>query len=267
MKKLIALFTMLTMMLLVGCGNEGQQSTSDTKDTAAPEEAELHVAAAASLTDVMKELAEVYAKDHPEISITFNFGSSGALQQAIENGGETDLFYSAGKKQMDALDKAGLLANGTNRDLLINEIVLIVPAKDGKNLKDFYDIASDDIEKIAVGGEGVPVGQYTAEILTNLNLLDAVKDREVLGTDVRQVLSWVGTGEADCGIVYATDAAITQDVKVICTAPANSHKPVIYPAAALKDSKNLAAAKEFLDFTSSEKARGIFEKYGFSVKE
>lgn len=267
MKKLLTLFILLTLFVLIGCGGENQQSATDNKEIVPSERVELHVAAAASLTDVMKELADIYTKDHSEVNITFNFGSSGALQQAIENGGETDLFYSAGKKQMDALDKAGLLAEGTNRDLLINEIVLIVPEKDGKDLNDFYDIAREDITKIAVGGEGVPVGQYTAEILTNLNLLDKVKDKEVLGTDVRQVLSWVGTGEADCGIVYATDAAITKDVKVICTAPANSHRPVIYPATALKDSKNLDVAKDFLDFTSSKEAKEIFEKYGFTVKE
>lgn len=267
MKKLLTLFITLTIFLLTGCGSEGQQDTTEKKAGTQSEHIELHIAAAASLTDVMKELADIYTKDHSDVSITFNFGSSGGLQQAIENGGETDLFYSAGKKQMDALDKAGLLADGTNRDLLINEIVLIVPEKDGKELSDFSDIASEDIKRIAVGGEGVPVGQYTAEILTNLNLLDKVKDKEVLGTDVRQVLSWVVTGEADCGIVYATDAAITKDVKVICTAPANSHRPVIYPAAALKDSKNLDAAKDFLDFTSSKEAKEIFEKYGFTVKE
>lgn len=267
MKKILTLFMLVTVFALIGCGGETQQNATDKQANAPSEPLELHVAAAASLTDVMKELADIYTKNHSDVSITFNFGSSGGLQQAIENGGETDLFYSAGKKQMDALDKAGLLADGTNRDLLINEIVLIVPEKDGKDLSDFSDIAREDITKIAVGDEGVPVGQYTTEILANLNLLDAIKEKEVLGTDVRQVLSWVGTGEADCGIVYATDAAISKDVKVICTAPANSHQPVIYPAAALKDSKNLAAAKEFLAFTSSKEAKEIFKKYGFTVKE
>lgn len=257
MKKIFLLSLLIISTIITGCSH-----TATTENS----EKELHVAAAASLTDVMKDLAVVFNNEYPDITITFNFGSSGALQQAIENGGETDLFYSAGQKQMDSLEKAELLADGTRRDLLINEIVLIVPAKDGKDIHSFDDLTRNDITKIAVGGEGVPVGQYTKEIFTNLNLLNKIEEKEILATDVRQVLSWVGTGEADCGVVYATDAAITQDVKVICTAPADSHKPVIYPAAAIKDSKNLDEAKKFLEFTSSDKAKNIFRKYGFEVK-
>lgn len=257
MKKIITLLMLAITIIITGCTN-----TANTENT----KKEIHVAAAASLTDVMKELAINFNNEHPDVNITFNFGSSGALQQAIENGGETDLFYSAGQKQMDSLEKANLLADGTRHDLLINEIVLIVPAKDGKDIHSFEDLTRNDINKIAVGGEGVPVGQYTREIFVNMNLLEKVKDKEILATDVRQVLSWVGTGEADCGIVYATDAAISPDVKVICTAPSDSHTPVIYPAAAIKDSHHSEEAKKFLDFTTSDKAKPIFRKYGFEVK-
>lgn len=257
MKKLLMLSLLIITTIITGCSH-----TANTENT----EKELHVAAAASLTDVMKDLAVVFNNEYPDINITFNFGSSGALQQAIENGGETDLFYSAGQKQMDSLEKAALLADGTRRNLLINEIVLIVPAKDGKDIQSFEDLTRSDINKIAVGGEGVPVGQYTKEIFVNMNLLDRVKDKEILATDARQVLSWVGTGEADCGVVYATDAAISPDVKTICTAPSDSHTPVIYPAAAIKDSRHYENAKKFLDFTTSDKAKPIFRKYGFEVK-
>lgn len=252
-------FTMLTAatLLMTGCGG-GQEKSA--------EPVELHVSAAASLTNAMNELAELYNKDNPNVKIIFNFGSSGALQQAIENGGETDLFYSAAQKQMNALEEKGELADGTRKDLLRNEVVLIVPNDSTKDIKSYEDVATDKVKKIALGEpKGVPVGQYSEEIFTNLNILDAVKAKAVYGSDVRQVLAWTESGEVDCGVVYATDAAISDKVNVICAAPEGTHKPVIYPAAAIKSSKNLDAAKAFLDFTSSDAAKAVFEKYGFKV--
>ena len=252
MKKFLA--AICVALLITGCGGGSVEKT-----------VELHVSAAASLTNAMNELAELYAKDNPNVKIVFNFGSSGALQQAIENGGETDLFFSAAQKQMNALDEKGELAEGTRRDLLRNEVVLIVPNDSDKNISDFNDVATDKVEKIALGEpKGVPVGQYSEEIFTALNILDTVKAKAVYGSDVRQVLAWTESGEVDCGVVYATDAAISNKVKVICAAPEDSHKPVIYPAAAIKASKNLDDAKKFLDFTGSDAAKKVFAKYGFA---
>lgn len=250
MKKFLAIIC--AALLITGCGGSEQKPV------------EIHVSAAASLTNVMNELAELYGKDNPNVKIIFNFGSSGALQQAIENGGDTDLFYSAAQKQMNALDEKGELAEGTRKDLLRNEVVLIVPADSNKGITSYDDVASDKVEKIALGEpKGVPVGQYSEEIFTALNILDAVKAKAVYGSDVRQVLAWTESGEVDCGVVYATDAAISDKVKVICAAPEGTHKPVIYPAAVIKSSKNLDAAKKFLDFTSSDVAKKVFAKYGF----
>ena len=183
MKKfLTAICTMC--LLMTGCG--GEQKV---------EPVELHVSAAASLTNVMNELAELYAKDNPNVKIIFNFGSSGALQQAIENGGAADLFYSAAQKQMNALEEAGELAEGTRRDLLRNDVVLIVPVDSTKEIMSYEDAATDKVEKIALGEpKGVPVGQYSEEIFANLNILDAVKAKAVYGSDVRQVLAWTETG-------------------------------------------------------------------------
>ena len=256
MKKFFAMLT-ASALLMTGCG--GSEST-ETKTT------ELHVSAAASLTNAMNELAELYAKDNPNVKIIFNFGSSGALQQAIENGGETDLFYSAAQKQMNALEEKGELAEGTRRDLLENAVVLIVPNDSSKGIMSYEDAATDKVGKIALGEpKGVPVGQYSEEIFSALNILDAVKSKAVYGSDVRQVLAWTESGEVDCGVVYATDAAISDKVKVVCAAPEGTHKPVIYPAAVIKSSKNLDAAKKFLDFTGSDAAAKVFEKYGFKV--
>ena len=135
----------------------------------------------------------------------------------------------------------------------------------GKNLTSFEDLTRSDLQHIALGEpKGVPVGQYTEEILNKLGILDTVKAKAVYGSDVRQVLSWVEAGEADCGVVYATDAAIASDkVKIVAEAPADSHKPVIYPVAIIKDSKQIDEAKKFLDFITSDKSKAVFEKYGF----
>ena len=265
MKKFFALICAATLML-TGCGGGGGDSSKSDGEKKSAEPTELHVAAAASLTDAIKELATIYEAENPGVKLVFNFGSSGALQQAIENGGETDLFFSAAQKQMDALEKSGNLADGTRKNLLRNEVVLIVPKVDAKDIKTFEDLTKAEIQHVALGEpKGVPVGQYSEEILTNLGILDAVKAKAVYGSDVRQVLSWVETGDADCGIVYATDAAVSDKVNVVATAPADTHKPVIYPAAVIKDTKNLDAAKKFLDFTSTDAAKKIFEKYGFTI--
>ena len=254
MKKFFAVLLSATL-LLTGCGAEKVS-----------EPVELSIAAAASLTDAMKDLAALYESKNPGVKLTFNFGSSGALEQAIENGGKADLFFSAAQKQMNMLDEAGELAEGTRRDLLQNEVVLIVPKNSAVDVKTFEDLAREDVKRIALGEpKGVPVGQYSEEILTALNLLDAVKAKAVYGSDVRQVLAWVESDEADCGIVYATDAAISDKVKVVAVAPEGSHKPVVYPAAVIKNSKQLDAAKKFLDFTTSAEAGKIFEHYGFKV--
>lgn len=258
----------ISAMLLTGCGSDNgtDKNNSPKNNPPAAEKVSLNVAAAASLTDVMKELATKYQQENPNVELVFNFGSSGALQQAIENGGNTDLFFSAGQKQMDALEKAGLLANNTRKNLLINDIVLIVPADGGLPLTSFQDLTRKDVRKVAIGGNGVPVGQYTQELFKNLNLADTVEYKEVLATDSRQVLNWVALCEADCGVVYYTDAVSCPDVKIACSAPSDSYSEIIYPVAVMKDSKNLEAAKDFLAFASSEKAKAIYKMNGFKIK-
>jgi len=165
MRKCLAIILALSMMLVAGCGGDqaksGQTSSSSSASSSGGKgQVELHVAAAASLTDVMKELVAVYEKEHSNVKMVFNFGSSGALQQAIENGGETDLFFSAAQKQMNALEKSGNLAEGTRKELLENEVVLIVPKEGGKDIKSFEELTRDDIQHVALGEpKGVPVGQ------------------------------------------------------------------------------------------------------------
>ena len=262
-----ALTAALAAMAMLTTGCVGGGNSANKMDTPKEGPIELQVSAAASLTDAMKELGTMYEKEHGSVRFVFNFGSSGALQQAIENGGAADVFVSAAQKQMNALDEKKLLADGTRIDLLQNEVVLITAKDSTLSLPDFKAVLDPQVTHIALGEpKGVPVGQYSEEVFTKLGILDQVKERAVYGSDVRQVLAWVESGDAECGIVYATDAAISDKVKVAAVAPADTHEPIIYPAAVLKDAKNMEPAKEFLAFLQTDKAAKVFEKYGFTVK-
>lgn len=264
MKKPIGIFFMGLLVLGIiasGCGSEKKENTKVSRTT------ELNVSAAASMTDAMKEIATDYEKKNPNVKVVFNFASSGALQQAIEQGAPVDMFISAAQKQMDDLEKRGLLATGTRKNLLENKVVLIVPKNSKLNLTKFEDVLKKDVKKIGLGEpKSVPVGQYAAEIFKNLGILDEVNTKAVFGSSVRQVLSWVDAGEVEAGVVYATDAAISKGNKIICIAPSETHKPVIYPMAIIKSTKQLAPAQAFADYLAGTEGKKTFEKYGFAVK-
>lgn len=232
---------------------------------AAPQsKTEIIVSAAISLKDALDEVTHLYGTANPNVSIKTNYGASGTLEIQIEQGAPVDVFVSAAPKQMDALDAKGLLLGGTRKDLLRNEIVLIVPADSSLQIASFQDLTHADVKHVALGEPTtVPAGQYAKEVLTNLRIYDAVNSKAVLAKDVRQVLTYVETGNADAGIVYTTDALSSSKVKVVARAPEKSHSPVIYPVAAIKSSKNPAAAREFTNFLSRPQARAVFQKYGF----
>jgi len=257
----ILLVGIMSVTLMTACGDKTSSKSADTTPV------NLTISAASSLTDVMNEISTMYKKKAPNVTIAYNFGASGALQTQIEQGAPADIFMSAAVKQMDALSKDGLVVEETRKDLLENEVVLIVPKNSTKGIKSFDDVITDKVSKIALGEpKAVPVGQYSEDIFTSLKTLDKVKAKAVYGSDVRQVLTWVASGEVDCGIVYSTDAKTSKDVTVIAQAPANSHKPVTYPVAVIKSSKNQDASKSFLDFLSTKEATAVFEKYGFVTK-
>ncbi|MBW4695498.1 MAG: molybdate ABC transporter substrate-binding protein [Lyngbya sp. HA4199-MV5] len=225
----------------------------------------LLVSAAASLKDVMETIKPLYQKSHADVSLTFNFGASGALLQQIEQGAPADVFISAAKRQMDALDQKGALAPGTRSNLANNKLVLIVP-KNSKGVTSFNSLQQPEVKRIAVGEpRSVPAGQYAAEVLQKLNLTDAVKPKLVYANNVRQVLSVVESGNADAGLVYLTDAKISNKVKIVAVAADSYHSPIVYPMAALKSSKNTAAAKAFVQYLSSREAKRILQQYGFIV--
>lgn len=228
---------------------------------------ELTLSAAISLKDALDKVAEAYRAERSQSVIHFNLGASGTLQRQIEQGAPVDIFISASEDQMNSLESQGLLLPGTRKDLVKNTVVLIVP-KGKTGISSFQDLARPEVKVIAVGEpQTVPAGKYAQEVLTHFHLNEQLKAKFVLGKDVRQVLTYVATGNADAGIVYATDAMTTQDVAVVATAPADSHSPVIYPVAILKSSKRVDESKRFLDFLEGTKARGIFEQYGFTPAE
>jgi molybdate transport system substrate-binding protein len=229
-----------------------------------PKTATLTLSLAASLKDAMVEAESTYTQLHSGVTLQNNFGSSGTLTQQIEKGAPVDLFLSAATKPMDEIKQKGLLEAGTRKDLLKNSLVLIAP-KDSQ-ISDFSGLTNSKIRVVALGDPvSVPAGQYGKQSLVALHLFDQVKSKLVLGKDVRQVLSYVQTGNADAGLVYATDAMIAPQVRVIATAPENTHEPIVYPIAVLKESKYKDEAIAFEEFLRSSTARGIFEKYGFTV--
>jgi molybdate transport system substrate-binding protein len=224
---------------------------------------EITVSAAISLKDALDEISHLYSTEHPSAEVHFNLGGSGTLQRQIEQGAPVDIFISASLKEMDSLQSQGLLLPDTRKSLARNSVVLIIPAE-STSISSFQDLTKAAVKTVAVGKpQTVPAGKYAQEVLTHFGIYDQLKQKLVLAKDVRQVLTYVETGNADAGIVYATDAKISKKVTVVATAPEDSHSPVVYPAAVIKNSKNAATAKAFLDFLASEKARTVFQKYGF----
>ena len=226
---------------------------------------ELLVSAAASTTDCMNELVGIYSEQHQNLTINCNYGSSGALQQQIEQGAPADIFFSASPKQMKALQEKGLMEDATIKNLLQNRIVLITP-KDEKQLSSFQDLLDSSITKIGVGEpKSVPAGQYAAQVFKSLEMTDALASKLVLAKDVREVLSWVETGNVQAGVVYETDSKISSGVVVSAIAPEGSHTPVVYPIGVVKTSQQKEAALAFETFLFSKEAASVFAKYGFTV--
>lgn len=243
-----------------------EETTAKETTAASGEETEILVAAAASLKNAYEDkLIPMFEEANPGVTVKGTYDSSGKLQTQIEEGLDADVFMSAAKKQMIALDEEGMIASDTITDLLENKIVLIVPTGNEKKLEKFEDIEKAD--SIALGDPAsVPAGQYSEEALTNLGIWDKIQDKVSFGTNVTEVLNQVAAASADAGIVYATDAASMADkVEVVAEAPEGSlSEKVIYPVAVVKGTAHEEVAKEFVAFLQTDKAITVFEDYGFS---
>jgi len=226
---------------------------------------EILVSAAASLTDVLKEISNGYQAKSKH-TVKFNFGPSNGLARQIEEGAPADIFLSADLPQMDSLDKKGLLEPGTRKNLLSNQLVIIVLADSKLAISSPKDLLKADIKKIAVAEpSSVPVGVYTSKYLADEGLWDRVKPKVVPVQDVRATLAAVESGNVEAGFVYETDAAVSKKVKIIYEVPIDKGPKITYPVAIVKESKRKDAARDFLNHASSPAAKETFKKYGFVV--
>ena len=262
-----AMVTAVAMLaVLTACGqteSKGEKENGEKNEGKKPV-TELTVLAAASMTDAMQEIGEAYQETHENIEFTYQFDSSGTLKTQIEEGAPADIFISAATKQMEELVQGELVAEDSVFPWLENKVVLIVPKDSEDGPDSFEDAAEEEVPMIAIGNEDVPVGQYTQTIYQNLGLWENIQAKANLASNVRQVLDWVATGNAPCGVVYATDAQIEENVKVVCEAPKGSCDPVIYPAGMVSASKEKEEAAEFLEYLKTEAVSEILEAYGFT---
>lgn len=274
--------TVCSLMLtaLFGCG-QASQTANGAQDIQSAQTTELTVFAAASMTETLNQIAEDYKTVEPNVSLTFNFASSGDLLSQIKEGADCDVFISAAPKQMNALDGSlkddadknpdGLdeLLEGTRIDLLENKVVLAVPEGNPKNI-DSFDKLADRLGAgegfLAIGNSDVPVGQYTRKIFAHYGLDEqSLADAGVLtyGSNVKEVTTQVIEGAVDCGIIYATDA-YSAGLESVDEAAADMCGQVIYPAAVLRNSAHPDEAKAFLDYLTGEDAGKVFESVGFT---
>ena len=294
MKKWIALFTVLCMTacLFVGCGAKTETPTeapapaetaapqTEAPETEAPAEpVELIVFAAASMTETLTTLGDQYMTDHPEVTIVFNFDSSGTLKTQIQEGADCDVFISAGQKQMNQLDitasaevnTEGLdfVLEGTRFNILENKVALAVPEGNPAEIGSYDDLAAK-LKKgkavLAMGNADVPVGQYTQLILAYYGLVEeelANAGKITYGTNVKEVTTQVSEASVDCGVIYATDA-FSAGLTIVDAATAEMCGQIIYPASVLKTSAHAEAAQAFLDYLKGEEASAVFESVGFT---
>ncbi|MEJ2108500.1 MAG: molybdate ABC transporter substrate-binding protein [Acidobacteriota bacterium] len=222
------------------------------------------VSAAISLKNAFKEMGVLY-EETTGVSVQLNLSSSGLLQKQIEAGAPVDVYASAGMRQMDALQEKDLIFKETREIFARNRLVLVQPSDSTLDLNTFSDLARHEISRIAIGNpKTVPAGQYAEQALRNLKLWDRLRIRLVLAENVRQVLDYVSRGEADAGFVYASDVPMSEGKTLeVASAPADSHSPILYPIAVVKDTKSPTEAERFIHFVLSDSGQAIMEKYGF----
>lgn len=267
-KRIKLIITLLfVLMFAVACSsNENESPDGKEGQTETKENVELTISAAASLKDAMDDIQKMYKEEHPEVELVFNFGGSGSLQQQISQGAPADLFFSAAEDKFELLVEEGFIAEEDGVDLLGNTLVLIVE-KGNQTIKGFKELTKAEVDQISLGTpESVPAGQYATEVLKKMALWDEVESKVIYAKDVRQVLSYVETGNVAAGIVYKTDALTSEKVSIVESADIKSHTPIIYPVGIIKDSDHYDEAKEFYEFLQADAVLKVFEEYGFTTK-
>ncbi len=256
MKKpsLFLIVILVISIIFIGCGSK----------TTTVESVTIHISAAASLTDALNELKEEYSKGSKDL-LQVNFASSGTLRKQIEEGAPCDLFISASKDHMDKLEDKGFIKKDSRKNLLRNRLVLIASKEKGDKVT-LKALTTDAIENISIGTpDSVPAGKYAQQYMEDTGLWEKLQSKLIFAKDVRQVLQYVDTGNADCGIVYESDTVILETGVVIKKLSEESHTPIVYPAAVVTASQQKEGTMKFYEFLQTDKAKSIFEKYGFTV--
>lgn len=262
MKKRSLLLTIVTVFL---CGSL-TACTNGKKEEVQEEKKEILISAAASLKEAMEEIKEDYEKDN-NVTLTFNFGASGSLQKQIEEGAPADIFISAGEKQFKALEEGGFLDENSKSNIAKNNLVLIVNKDHENEIKDLKDL--DNLKGyIAIGETGsVPAGQYAMEALTYYDKWTNIQEKIVYAKDVKQVVSYVESGEAVCGIVYGSDAMQIKNSVIALSFDKESHKEIVYPGGVIKESKVKEEASVFLKYLTEGHGSKVLKKYGFNAEK
>ena len=244
-----------SMAAMTGCGSAEAEKT------------EVTILAAASLTDALGEIITEYEKD-ANVTITASYAGSGELVQQIQGGAQCDIFVSASKSNMDVLEDEGYINTDTRKDLLLNTLTLIATVEKA-DVVTMGNLTSDEIGIIAIGEpETVPAGKYASQVFESMGITENLDGKIVYAKDVRAVLNYVESGDADCGFVYRTDAMLLNEESgvIIGDVAEGLHDTVVYPAAILKDAPQAGAAADFYEFMQSDFAKDVFVKYGFTVK-
>jgi molybdate transport system substrate-binding protein len=223
----------------------------------------LLVSAAVSLSEPLQALAGPFARAQGVAQPRFNFGASGLLQQQIQQGAPADVFLSAGPRPMEALEKAGLLLGGSRRDLIGNQLVLVVPARAPQRPMGFAALATPAVARLAIGDATVPAGDYARQVLAHEGLSQAVAAKLVPLGSVRAVAHAVAAGNVDAGIVYRSDAVQIGGLRVVAVAPAGSHAPIRYSGAVVAASRQPQLALAYLRSLTSPAAEAEFRRRGF----
>lgn len=284
MKKRILAAALAAVMVfsLAGCAGNKNESKDSKKESG--KKTEIQVFIAASLNTVMTELAKEYQKDHPDVKITYNADSSGTLLTQIEEGYECDLFFSAAQKQMDQLEEDGLVVDGTRKNVVNNQVI-VVTRKDSKTKVKGLETLKD-AKSIALAGGSVPVGKYTRAALISIGKLKKVEDPATITTEevskalggveiseqdnVSKVLSAVVEGSCEVGTTYYSDTyGYEKNLDILEKVSYDLTGDVIYPIAEVKndeaDKAQKAAAEDFLKFVTSNQSKKVFDSYYFDT--
>ena len=253
MKRLVLMFTVIFTLILASCNN------SDVED-----KTEILVAAASSMTPALTEIATEFEKVNKNSRVSFSFGSSGKLAQQIKGGAPVDVFISASSSDMDTLEKENKIESDSRTDITENTLV-VIRQKDETHPLNGKSPFTSEVAHFAIGNpDTVPAGVYAKEALTKLGEWEALESKFVFGKDVRQVLTFVETGNAETGIVFASDAKSSDKVEVILEIDPGLHSPAVYPGAIVAATEQLDAARAFLDYMKSPEVREILINHGFT---